>query len=312
LTAIAVVVAGFDATLALGQSVRPLRTLLGIVLLCFVPGYLLVATVSPTSIPATEKDTDSLRLDRDGVERALLSVGCSLLITPLLGVGMGIGGIAYAPESVVLVFNAVVVVLLVLALFRRLQVPREDRFTVTVHRRALATVRDAIQSPSVSRIVDATLVVVVLVAAATMATALVAPIDGEHSTTLTVLGNNESGSPVAGDYPRTLNATDNETVTVAVSNDEQSDTRYTVVATLQQLEDNSTATTAERELQRVTQSVERGERWTFEHGIEETDLAGERLRVVYTLYRGDAPTDTSIESAYRSVYVWVEQSGGPE
>ena len=60
----------------------------------------------------------------------------------------------------------------------------------------------------------------------------------------------------------------------------------------------------EHELFRVRQRVADNETWHYRYTVTPT-LTGERLRLVYLLYRGDAPATPSAESAYREVHLWV-------
>jgi len=39
-------------------------------------------------------------------------------------------------------------------------------------------------------------------------------------------------------------------------------------------------------------------------------LPGERLRLVYLLYKGDPPAEPTVENAYREVHLWVNVSEG--
>src|SRR5512133_1052183 len=53
-----------------------LRTVFGLLLVLFLPGYALTAALLPA------------KKDLEGIERALLSLGLSIAIAPLMGLGM--------------------------------------------------------------------------------------------------------------------------------------------------------------------------------------------------------------------------------
>jgi uncharacterized membrane protein len=58
------------------NEISPVRIILGLPLMLFLPGYALIATLFPR------------KGDLDGIERIALSFGLSIAITPLLGLGL--------------------------------------------------------------------------------------------------------------------------------------------------------------------------------------------------------------------------------
>lgn len=310
LVALFAVIIGFDFAIAVGPTGGAVRVLFGLLLVTFAPGYLVVSILSPEDrqrLPLLE--TPDKRFARDRLERIALAVAISFMLGPLFGLGLAALGISYTSDLVLVLLNTLLVFGIIVAAYRRLQVPPEQRFSVTVHRRVLSSILAEFRKPTVHGVLNLVLLAVVVAAAATMAFAIAAPQDGEQTTSLALLGENESGSLVAGDYPRTLTADGNESFVVEVTNREGERTSYTVVATLQRVEPNGTAVTAQRELTRFQGTVDAGQQWRQTHTVEPT-LTGQRLRLVYLLYEDDAPANPDIESAYRSVYVWVSVSSG--
>jgi hypothetical protein len=80
--------------------------------------------------------------------------------------------------------------------------------------------------------------------------------------------------------------------------------------TLQQTDQtpNGTVVSREEELTRLSPTVEAGETKRVRHELRPT-FGGGRLRVQYLLYRGDAPSDPSSETAYRSAHIWISAGG---
>lgn len=46
------------------------------------------------------------------------------------------------------------------------------------------------------------------------------------------------------------------------------------------------------------------ETWTQQHSVAPT-MTGERLRLTYLLYKGEAPPEPTVGGAYREVHLWV-------
>jgi len=98
----------------------PVRIILGLLLVLFLPGYSLIAALFPG------KD------DLDGIERIALSFGLSIAVVPLMGLALNYTpfGIRLAPILVVL--SVFTVLLAVVAGVRRLGLPEGERFVVEV------------------------------------------------------------------------------------------------------------------------------------------------------------------------------------
>ncbi len=74
------------------NEISPVRIILGLPLVLFLPGYALIAALFP------------IKDDLDGIERVALSFGLSIAITPLLGLALNYTpfGIRLAPVLIVL------------------------------------------------------------------------------------------------------------------------------------------------------------------------------------------------------------------
>ena len=74
------------------NEISPVRIILGLPLVLFLPGYSLIATLFPR------------KADLDGIERIALSFGLSIAITPLLGLALNYTpfGIRLSPVLIVL------------------------------------------------------------------------------------------------------------------------------------------------------------------------------------------------------------------
>ena len=98
----------------------PIRIILGLPLVLFLPGYSLIATLFP------RKD------DLDAIERIALSFGLSIAITPLLGLALNYTPFGIRLSPVLIVLSVFTVSFAIGAYVRRSRIPEEDRFVVGI------------------------------------------------------------------------------------------------------------------------------------------------------------------------------------
>ncbi|MCW3130997.1 MAG: DUF1616 domain-containing protein [Methanophagales archaeon] len=100
------------------NEISPIRIILGLPLVLFLPGYSLIAALFPG------KD------DLDAIERIALSFGLSIAITPLLGLALNYTPFGIRLSPVLIVLSVFTVSLTIGAYVRRCMIPGEDRFVV--------------------------------------------------------------------------------------------------------------------------------------------------------------------------------------
>lgn len=299
------------------------RAVLGLAVVLFVPGYLLLAVLYPRRSPLpTATDpvrsgrTTPQRLAHGGRpswrERIVLAFGLSLAIVPVSGLVIAPLTGSFSTWSVLLGLNAFVVLGACLALLRRNMVPAEERLTVPVDAVRTAVGNAVGRGGYPDRILAVLLLCTVAAAVVTTGFVLVSPSDGEAYTSASLLTENEAGELVASGYPATLEAGSPAPLTLRVENHEGSETTYTAVAALQRVDRSgaSPSVTDAETVYREQATVAGGEAWTAQHSLTPT-MTGEDLRLRYYVYRGEAPDDPSEETAYRTVSLWVtvESSG---
>jgi len=78
------------------------------------------------------------------------------------------------------------------------------------------------------------------------------------------------------------------------------------VAELQRVEsaDGSQRVAQRDEVVRTSTTVADGATWTHPHMVQPT-VAGDDVRLIYYVYRGEAPSEPSVQSADRYVHVWL-------
>ena len=96
----------------------PVRVLLGLLLVLFLPGYSLVAALFPR------------RDDLDGIERIALSFGLSIAVVPLLGLGLNYTQYGIRLVPVLAGLSLFTILLALVAYIRRAWVSKTERFVV--------------------------------------------------------------------------------------------------------------------------------------------------------------------------------------
>ncbi len=97
-----------------------LRLILALPLILFIPGYVLLAALFPDST------------DIDTIERVVLSIGTSIVITPLIGLCLNFTSWGIRLDPLIISLTAVIVVLVIIAGIRRTRTSPESRYTIPV------------------------------------------------------------------------------------------------------------------------------------------------------------------------------------
>lgn len=317
----------------------PLRLLLAMPFVLFVPGYVLIAALFPESGPAgneADRSTDGADRPTDGtdrptddgsaaerirarfdagidlLERTALSFGASIAIVPLLGLVLDFTpwGIRLVP--VVVAVAGFTLLTTAVAAVRRWNVPESERFSVPF-RRWGAAIRTALFRPEtrLDAALNVVLVVCVLLAVASVGYAVTVPNDGENFTEFSLLSRTDDGGLTAGGYPTDFTVGERKSVYVGVKNHGHQRERYTVVVLLQRVNTagNSATVRHQRELTRVHSVVGPNGTWRTKTTIEPR-MTGNHLRVQYLLYEGTVPNHPSAKTATRELHLWVNVSNG--
>ncbi|ELZ31349.1 hypothetical protein C474_08607 [Halogeometricum pallidum JCM 14848] len=293
----------------------PLRVVVGLPFLLFVPGYAIISalfperarTVADPQAQAGEREATETVAGIDGIERVALSFGTSIAVVPLVGFALNFTpfGIRLAPIMASL--TIIVVFACTIAASRRWDLPEDERFRVP-YRSWYANTKAELFSPATrtDAALNVVLVVSLLLAFSAVGYAVAVPSQGEQFSELYLLTENESGEYVADDYPTNFTAGEPQSLIVGIGNQENEPVEYTVVSEIQRVEvSNNSTTVLEREqLQTFSPRLQHNETWQQPHQVSPT-MTGENLRLIYYLYKGDAPATPSEESAYREVHLWV-------
>jgi uncharacterized membrane protein len=325
-------------------SETPLRVVFGLTLVLFCPGYALVAALfpergkravgaggddggdgasdaDPGSEPAADAESvpESARTPTtgatgggiDGIERVALSIGLSVAVVPLVGLVLNFTPLGIRLVPIMVAISVLTLGATALAARRRWALPAEERLTVP-YREWFSNARSELFRPATraDAALNLLLAVSLVLAATSVGYALLIPADGEEFTEFYLLTENRSDELVAADYPTNLTRGEPTPLVLGIENNEGEPERYTVVVELQRVErgpNNTTTVLDERELRRFGPRVGANETWTRRHDLTPT-MTGDRLRVVYLLYRDSPPSDPGTGTAYRELHLWVNVS----
>jgi uncharacterized membrane protein len=287
-----------------------LRIPIGLLMVLFVPGYVLIAALFPRAG------------DLDGIERIALSFGLSIAVVPLIGLGLNYTpwGIRLIP--VVISISAFTLLMAAAAYWRRTSLPPEERFSLHL-RQWTDSLKEEIRAEGERSWVDKALTVIlilsIIASVAALVYVVVTPKEGEKFTEFYILGPGGK----AYDYPTEVRAGNNSTVIVGVVNHEYRLTNYTMEIQLNNTppidillngseENNSLndATTMLSALEydrsaltipilKMNLSLPHNETWerTVSYVLDEP---GDRQKLQFLLYK-----EGNFTSAYRDLHLWV-------
>lgn len=240
-------------------------------------------------------------------ERLAFSLGGSLAVLPVLAIVTYLSPLALAPSALVSVVSGYVLLGAVATALRRDRQPRgANRESESVTSLIQGTVGAIVRFPRRLSLLDGVLVLSVVLAVSTLGVAVAVPSHGEATTDLHLL-TEQDGRLVANEYPDELTEGESVPLTVGVTNEEHEQAAYTVVAELQrvQVEGRSVVVADKRSVGRHDLQLEHGETWRQQLDVQ-ASLTGENLRLAVYLYRGEAPGNPTMESAYRNAYIWID------
>ena len=324
LIAVVLLVLVADAAVLLpGIRETPLRAVLGMPLVLFVPGYLLLAILfpgRPKDRPANAnagglstwtRDEYSVRSYRekgiDGVERAALSLALSLALVPVFGLILTFTWrLDLVP--IVAILSGYAALAAVFAAIRRVRIPEQDRFTLSAWTSDVRSRFFAGEGRDVAINAVLALAIVLAMSGATYAVAVPGP--DQSFTDFSVVTQNEQGDFVTSGYPENFTSGEGQQLYAMIQNNEGETTTYTVVVELQRVRPggDEAQVVEQRRLTTMSATLDDGQTWTARHTVT-PNMVGDRLRLTYLVYRGEPPANPTVENAYRKSYIWINVSG---
>ena len=285
-----------------------LRLVFVLPLLFFLPGYSLVASLYPEGRHAAGTELEETGITT--LERMGLSFGLSLVIVPLVGVGLWGTSRGASVTSVVTALTLFVFVTAAVGAYRRLSLPLNRRYRPPYGRFREAVGR-GFDSPSLDAAVDAALVLSVVAAVALLGYGLVFPMDGESYTGVALLSENAQGEMVATGYPSSFVAGEGQPLAIELENEEGAATTYTVVVHVERVRmQGGDPTVVEfEEVDRFTERVDAGDSEVIRRSVSPA-MTGDGLRLSYYVYKGDPADEVGADTAYRHLYIWIDVEDG--
>lgn len=249
-----------------------MRTILGIPMVLFIPGYVLIAALFH------RKD------DLEGVERIALSFGLSIAVVPLLGLLLNFTfGIRLIPILITLCFYTLV--LIFTAAYRRGKLPEEERFSVPFHK-VYEFINNEFNTPKTKTdmILTGILIFSIALAIGMVYFVITTPKIGERFTEFYILDT----AGKAENYPTELKYDIPSQILVGVVNHEYVPLNYTVQIAL------------DKEVLKDTWfMLNHNETW--ENNISFVpDKQGADLKLEFWLFKED-----NFTAPYRELHLWV-------
>jgi len=287
----------------------PLRPVVSLAFVLFVPGYTYVSVLFPKRGTVGALSNGAFTGERQGglgmLERLVFSFGVSVGLTILLGLALGFWIPGITRLNLYAGLAGLTGVGLPLAATRRMRLPADARMGFS-----LRAVSDRIQSglagqETTGKVVTVVLAATLLVAVASVGAGLGASQDGAV-TEMYLPSENDSGDYVPRDYPETVAEDGNESFALGITNQEGETVEYTVVVLLQQFDDGERdgPPVSETRLQTFSATLDDGETEQVPHSIS-PPVSGQRYRLTYLLYAGEPPSNPSIDTSYREVHLWI-------
>ncbi len=247
----------------------PLRTVLGVPFVLFFPGYTLISALFPA------------KPELGGIERFSLSLGLSLAVIPLIGLGLNYTPWGIRLTPVVTSLFLFTLLMSTVTLYRRTKLPIEQQITFNI----------PIKIPSQAKLrkFDKLFIIGIIAALVLVASAAsylaVTPKIGDQFTEFYLLG--EGGK--LSDYPTNLTLGQSGNVTLGIINHEAQNVTYRIIVNLE----NQTLSTID------SIPVADGEGWNRTYTFT-PDRIGNKMRLEFQLCKEELP------EVYRSLQLWID------
>ena len=275
-----------------------LRIVLTLPVILFIPGYGLIAALFPK-----EGDVDLL-------ERIMLSIGLSIAVVPLIGLGLNFTPWGIRLEPLVVSIMLFTWVMIVVAQYRRAILPSEERFRVSFFASA-GRIREEFLPPwgsRVDRLLNGILVLVAIVAILTTAYVIAFPKQGERFSEFYILGEKQRSA----DYPEMILAGQPYQMYIGLGNHEYRNVTYTIETWTLRTEfdtvTNTTSILSMDSLDRQSLVLSHNETMTIPYTLF-VNKTGDN-RVEFLLFKENIPNSDvtnsdRINASYRDLHLWV-------
>ena len=250
------------------------RTVLGLPVVLFLPGYALIAVLFPR------------KNDLDAIERIALSFGLSIAVVPLIGLVLNFTpwGIRLLP--IIISLTLFIFIMVFMAHSRRLQIQENEKFDVHFKKIYDSIKAEIFTKPEnrTDRILTIVLLISIILSIFMVVYVIVTPKQGEKFTEFYLLG---PGGKAEG-YPTNLTTGKTGSVIVGVVNHEYATVNYTLRVKIK-----------EELLNEQKIQVEHNQTW--EKPVNFTPVSqGSSLKLEFLLYK-----ENNFTIPYRDTHLWI-------
>jgi len=264
-----------------GINHGPVRVVLGLFMVLFLPGYSLIAALFPA------------KNDLDGIERFALSVGLSIAVVPLMGLALNFTPFGIRLVPILVSISLFTLIMMAVAVSRRNALPEGASFEVPFEEIYNGIKQELVTTPAnrTDKILNIILIISILLSVTMLVYVVVTPKEGEKFTEFYILGL----GGMADDYPTELSVGKEAQVIVGIVNHEYRTVNYTMSIDVYNGLDNITIYDTEL-------SIPHNETW--ENPVAFTpSVRGDNLKLQFLLYK-----DGNLSAPYRSLHLWVNSS----
>lgn len=254
----------------------PVRIILGLPLVLFLPGYSLIAVLFP------RKD------DLDAIERIALSFGLSIAVVPLFGLALNYTPLGIRLTPILTVLSVFTISLALGAYIRRSMIPEEDRFRVDLGA-FFKDMKETFKTTNtkIDKILSVILIISIILAIFMLVYVIVTPKEGEKFTEFYILGPDGTAS----DYPTDLKVGEEGEVIIGVVNHEYANITYQLEVKLEG-----------DVIHEKSIELMHDETWESPFTFK-AKKAGEDQKLEFLLFKEDKA------EVYRSLHLWVDVQG---
>jgi uncharacterized membrane protein len=255
-----------------------IRTVLGLPLILFLPGYALVTLLFPT------------KQGLEGIERAALSVGMSVAIVPLIGLVLNNTSFGIREMPLLASLSVFIFLTCAAAYVRRRQLPEDKAFTVSFRDSVHSLLVEVLGKPesSTEKTLRVFLIISILSLIGAAAYVTITPHEQEPFTEFYILGSDGKANNYTTEYVKG----ESGTVIIGVTNHEHRTVDYTLDV---RLENKSLA------LPENLRHIQLEDNTTLEEPLEITpSIEGKNMELQFLLFN-----DIEKEVPYEDLRLWI-------
>jgi uncharacterized membrane protein len=270
-------------------NTHPVRYVLTIPLMFFIPGYSLSTALFP------KKGDISIN------ERIAISFGFSIAVVPLVGLGL---------NFIVISLTIFTLLTILVAYYRRVNLPFEERFNVPFHVLGHMIHQEFLTSEKnkTDRFLSVVLNLVIIIAILTAIYVIIFPNEGERYTEFFILGENRT----ADKYPDLINTGQDYSMYVGIGNHEKGDVKYTIETWMLLTEfdslTNSSHILAMDPHDRLSLTLSDNETTIVPYNLSVNKIGYNRVEFLLfkdTIPGPDVIGNDRINASYRDVNLWI-------